>query len=118
MFDLNHILVISLAVLAFFSFCFFIIVVPIALQLSRTLNSAQHLLDTINDDLEPTINEIKESISGVKTVVQKSTTKVKSGIHNANVLIMSSVHGILAGVKEYFSSYKSNETGYNNKSKG
>ena len=106
MIDLNLTIVISLAVLAFFSFCLFVVIVPVAFQMSRTLNSMQHLLDTINDDLEPTVNQIKQSMGSVK-----------SGLHKARILVMSSTYGILTGLKDYLKSYKSNETSYNNKSR-
>ena len=117
MINLNSILVLSLATLAFISFCLLLVIIPIALQLSRTLNSTQHLLDTINDDFEPTVKEIKQSVDGVRNVIQKSTTSVKSGINNTSILLVSSAYGVLAAVKEYLSSYKINETSYNNKGK-
>lgn len=110
--DLNLVLVISLAVLAFFSFCFFVLMVPIAIQLSRTLNSAQCLLDTINE-FEGDVKDIKQNISKVRNVVSKSTELVKSNLQDVSVAVVSSVHGVLTGIKDYFSNYKSNESGYN-----
>ena len=117
MVDLNSMLVISLAALAFFSFCCLIVVVPIALQLSRTLSSAQHLLDTINDDFEPAVKEIKQSVSSVRKAVQSGSETVKYSLGDASVLVVSSAYGVLAGIKEYVTGYKNTENGYNNNHK-
>ncbi len=118
MLDLNLVVVISLGLLAFFSFCFFCVFIPVALQFSRTLHSAQDLMETINDDLEPTVKEIRQSIDGVRTVVQTGTTTIKSGINEAGILVTSCAYGVLTGIKEYLSSYKTNEKSYNYKSNG
>lgn len=113
MIDLDFILIVSLGVLAFLSFCTLIIIVPVVLQLSRTLTSLQHLTDTINDDLKPTVNEIKESVGSIKNVFKKGTDKLKSTTYATGIMAISSVHGILKGLKAYLSSYKNNETSYN-----
>ena len=115
--DLNLIIALSLSVLAFFTFCIFVILIPVAMQLNRTLSSAQFLLDSINDDLQPTVKEVKESIDNVKQLVRSSTKSVSVGINEAGILVVSSVHGLLTGVKDYLSSYKNNETSYNGKRK-
>lgn len=115
MIDLNVVVVISLVILAIFSVFILIVLIPISLQLSRTLNSAQFLLDTINDDLEPTVKEISQSITGVKKVVQKSTTAFKLGMDEAGIILISSAYGIMAGLKDYLSASKSSKTSYNGK---
>lgn len=115
--NLNLTIVISLAILAFFSFCIFVILIPIALQLSRTLNSAQHLLDTINDDIEPTVKEIKQSVDKVNSVVKRTGTVVKSGFQEAGILAISSAYGVLSAVKDYVSGFKTGKTSYNGKRK-
>ena len=107
MLDLNLVVVISLALLAFFSFCFFFVFIPVALQLSRTLSSVQNLTDTINDDFEPTVKEIRQSIDGVKR-----------GASKASILVTSTAYGVFTGIKEYLSSYKTSEKSYNYKSNG
>ena len=115
MIDLNQIIVISLAVLAFFSFCTFILIIPIAIQLSKTLSSAKFLLDTVNE-FEPEVKEVKQSIKNVKDIVRHSTSSVQSNLGETGIFVVSSVYGVLAGVKEYFSDYKNPENSYNGKS--
>ena len=112
---MNLVMVISLSVLAFFSLCFFVVLIPIALQLNRTLNSMQHLLDTVNEEIEPTVKEVKQSIDGVKNIVQKSTVVAKDAVSEAGILVVSSAYGVLAGIKDYLVSCKNVETSYNNK---
>lgn len=102
--DLNLIVSISLVVLAFSLLCLFIVIIPIAIQLSRTLGSMQNLIDTLNNDLNPTLREIKQSASSVKE--QLSMFKVAS---------KSLLCGLLVGIKDYFASYKTSETSYNGK---
>ena len=114
MLDLNTIVVISLGILAFFSLVMIIILIPIALQFSKTLSSVQNLLDTINDDVRPTIKEIKQSVYGVKDALKKGTSVLESGTNEASIFVASSAHGILAGVKEYFSACKTDENSFNN----
>ena len=114
MLDFNTIVVISLAILAFFSLVVVIVLIPIALQFSKTLSSLQSLLDTINDDVRPTVKEIKQSVYSVKDALIKGTSVLESGVSEASVFVASSAHGILAGVKEYFSVCKTNENSYNN----
>lgn len=118
MININSVLVISISALAFFSFCFFVVFVPIALQLSRTLNSAQHLIDTINDDLEPTLKEVKHSVDDVKNVVQKTTNTLKDSLSKVRMVILSSAYGILTGFKDYLSSCKTSEGSYNDNGRG
>lgn len=115
--DINHIVVISLILLVVISICTFAVVLPISMQLTKTLSSAQDLLDTINNDLEPTVKEIKESVSGVKTIVSRGATVAKLGVNETSMVITSSVYGILVGVKEYFSSYKKEKNSYNGNGK-
>lgn len=114
MIDLNLIVVISLAILAFFSFCTFIVIIPLAFQLSRTLSSAKFLFDTVNE-FEPEVREVKQNIKNVKSVLHQSTLLAKSNMGETGVFLMSSVYGIVAGVKEYFSDCKSSESGYNDR---
>ena len=111
--DLNTVVVISLGILAFFSLILIVIIVPLALQFSKALSSFQSLLDTINDDVRPTVKEIKQSVSGVKDALQKGTSVLESNIGEVSVFVASSVHGILTGVKEYFFACKTGENGYN-----
>ena len=114
MLDLNTIIVISLAVLALFSLVLMMVLVPIAFQFSRALSSLQSLLDTINDDVKPTVKEIKQSVYGVKDALKKGTSVLEASVNEANVFVASSAHGLLTGVKEYFSACKTNESSYNN----
>ena len=110
MFDFNLLLIISLAVLAFFLFCIFIVILPVAWQLSKTLSSVQYLLDTLNG-FEEDIKEIRQSISDVKSVVQVGSGAVKSSVEGASVFVKSSLAGVLAGIREYFSPCKTNDNG-------
>ena len=112
--DLNTIVVISLAILAFFSLVMVIVLIPIALQFSKTLGSVQSLLDTINDDVKPTVKEIKQSVYGVKDALTRGTSVLESGVSEASIFAVSSAHGVLAGVKEYLSGCKTDENSYNN----
>lgn len=112
MFDFNLLLIISLAVLAFFLFCIFIVILPVAWQLSKTLSSVQYLLDTLNG-FEEDIKEIRQSINDVKSVVKVSSGAVKSSVEEASVFVKSSLAGVLAGIREYFSPCKTNDNGYN-----
>ena len=113
MLDLNTIIVISLAVLAFFSLVAIIVLIPIALQFSRTLSSLQGLLDMINDDVSPTVKEIKQSVSRVKDTLTKSSSVLESSVSEASIFAASAAHGVLASVKEYFSVCKTDENSYN-----
>ena len=115
MLDLNLMMIISLTVLALFSIVFFIVLIPIALQLSRTLSSAQRLIDTVND-FEAEVKEIKHNIQNVKVAVKQGGTIVKANVDEAGVILVSSMYGILAGIKEYFLSYKKSENSYNSNS--
>jgi hypothetical protein len=101
MIDINVILGISLAILAFTAVCLLIVVVPVALQCHRTLNSAQHLIDVINDDLEPALKDIKCGVNNVKNVVNKYSGTAKSVIDNAGIAIVSTSHGLMTGIKSY-----------------
>jgi len=112
--DLNTIVVISLAILAFFSLIVVIVLIPLALQFSKTLSSLKSLLDTINDDVSPTVKEIKQSVYGVKKALAKGTSVLESNVGEASIFVASSAHGLLTGVKEYFSSCKTDENSYNN----
>ncbi len=114
MLDLNTIVVISLAILAFFSLIVVIVLIPLALQFSKTLSSLKSLLDTINDDVSPTVKEIKQSVYGVKEALAKGTSVFESNVGEASIFVASSAHGLLTGVKEYFSSCKTDENSYNN----
>ncbi len=104
--DINLLVVLSLVLLVVIALCTFAVILPIAMQFSKTLGSAQTLLDTINNDLEPTVKEIKESVVVVKDVVSKGSASVKSGVSSAGVVLTSSTYGLLAGIKEYLTSYK------------
>ena len=115
--DLNLIIVVSLVILTFITFCCFVVLLPIALQTSKTLSSLQSLIDTINNGVGPTVKEVKDSIYNVKDIVQRSTSKAKSTASKTGMLIVSSAYGILTGIKKYLSSYKTTENGYNNKMK-
>jgi len=98
--DINQLVIYSLILLSIISLCTFAVILPIAMQTSRTLSSAQNLLDTINNDLEPTVKEIKNSMSSVKSVFNET-----------NVAITSSTYGVLVGVKDYLSSCRKNKNG-------
>ncbi|MBI2995774.1 MAG: hypothetical protein HYY52_03610 [Candidatus Melainabacteria bacterium] len=111
--DLNLVIVFSFVILTFTSICMLVVLVPVALQLSKTLSSAQSLIDLVNDDFEPTIKGVKESIGNVKTLVKTGSKTIRAGINEAGVIILSSASGILAGVRDYFCSYKNDETSYN-----
>lgn len=116
MFDLNQILVISLAVLAFFSFCFLVLLIPVVFQLIRTLNSAQLFLDSVND-FKPTIDELKGNINKVRGFVDRGSKSIKEKIYETRVCIASSAYGLLAGFREYLASYKSMKNSYNSNGK-
>ena len=116
MLDINLIIALSLAALAFFSFCLFVVIVPVSMQLSRTLASIQNLLDTIHEDIEPAVKEIKQSVDDVRNTVKKCTSKVKSGINEANVFLVSTAYGLTSGIRDYFTRCKNNETSYNGNS--
>ncbi len=113
MVDLNVLVVISLGILAVVSLCLIVVLIPIASQLIRTLNSAQHLLDIVNDDLEPTVKEIKDSVSTVREFVKTGSSKIRTELDKLQVVLGSSVYGLYCGVKEYVTSYKTDETSYN-----
>ena len=113
--DLNLIVVVSLAVLAFFSLCLFAVLIPISMQLSKTLSSIQYLLDTINY-FGPEVKDFKETLHSVKSVVRKGAKNIESNVDEAGIFVASSASGILAGVKEYLASYKTSKNGYNDKS--
>lgn len=117
MIDLNFIIGISLGILAFFSFCLFVIVVPVVLQLSRTLSSVQHLIDIINDDLEPTVKDIKENLFEVKNKIQKNSVILKTFFKKTQIIVVSGVYGLLYGIKDYLYSTTNQETSYNGKDK-
>ena len=106
MLDLNTVVVISLGILAFFSIVLAMILIPIALQCSRTLGSLQNLIDTINNDVKPAVKEIKQSVYGVKDSLERGTNE-------ASIFVASSAYGILTGVKEYLSPCKTNKSSYN-----
>ena len=115
MLDLNLIIGLSLTVLAFCTFSILLVIVSIAFQFYKTLNSAQHLIDTVND-FEPDVKEIKDSIRNVRKIVGKGSNALKGNLDEVNIFLVSSAHGILTGVREYFSScksYKTSKNGYN-----
>lgn len=114
MIDLNHILVISISVLAFFSFCFFVVLIPIVFQLLKTLNSLQYLLDTVNS-FDTDVREVKENINKVKNVVRRSTDVFGTRFRDIGILFTSSAYGFIVGLKKYFSGYKTPENSYNDK---
>lgn len=114
MLDLNTIVVMSLAILAVFSLILIVIIVPLALQLSKTLSAFQSLLDTVNNDVSPTVKDIKESFYGVKDVLKSGTSLFEDRFSETSILFSSSMHGLLVGIKEYFATCKTDETGYNN----
>ena len=105
--DINFVIGTSVVILAVCMFCILIIIVPVALQYYKTLTSIQNLVETVNDDLEPAIKEIKDSITGVKKTVKKVSEPLASSINKASVAILSSAHGIVAGIKNYISTSKS-----------
>jgi predicted PurR-regulated permease PerM len=98
--DINQLVIYSLILLSIISLCTFAVILPIAMQTSRTLSSAQNLLDTINNDLEPTVKEIKNSVHSVK-----------SAFNQTNVAITSSTYGVLIGVKDYLASCRKEKNG-------
>lgn len=114
MLDLNNVLVLSIAVLAFFSFCIFIILIPVVYQLLKTLSAFQHMLDTVNS-FDSDVRELKENVSKVKGIVRKSTSLFDSVFKNIGVFLISSAYGMAVGVKEYFSPYKTTNNIYDGK---
>ena len=113
MLDLNTIVVISLAVLAVFSLVLILILVPLALQFSKALGSLQSLLDIINNDVSPAVKEIKQSVYGVKDALKKGSSVFQDNVNEASILVASTAHGVLTGVKEYLSVSKTEEKSYN-----
>lgn len=108
MVDINLLIGISLLALAFIMFCVLLVLIPIAWQLFRTLNAAQSLIETINEDLKPTAIEIKQSINELKRVFNKCTSPITKVIDKVKVPIVSSYHGIVSAVKNYLSNYNNN----------
>lgn len=115
MVDLNLIIGISLVVLAISMCCVLILLVPITLQLYRTLNSYQQLLDIINDDIKPTVKEIKRGVSEIKTTFNKYSSPLTSAASKISIALASSAHGLLTGVKTYIDNLKDEKTSYNGK---
>ncbi len=107
--DLNQLVVLSLILLALVSVLTFAVILPLAMQASRTLSSAQNLLNTINNDLEPTAKEIRETVNGVKDIFSKGSETVNKGVKVANVAVKSGAFGFLVGLKNYFNSYKNSD---------
>lgn len=102
--DLNLMIVLSLFLLAICSFGVLITLIILGVQLSKTLTSAQSLMSLIQNDLEPTVKEIKESVANIKNIFQQCTTPLSSAVEKAGVAVSSLVHGIQTGVKSYFAS--------------
>ncbi len=113
MLDLNTIVVISLAILAFFSLVLIIVLIPLAMQFSRTLSSMQNVIDIINYDVTPTVKEIKQSIVQAKGVLKKGSSVLQDSTSEVSILVSSAAHGLFTGVKEYLSVCKTEENGYN-----
>lgn len=104
--DINFVIGVSVVILTVCMFCILIVIVPVALQYHKTLSSIQNLVDTVNEDLEPAVKEIKNSITGVKTTVKKISEPLVSSVNKASVALISSAHGIVTGIKNYISSCK------------
>ena len=102
--DLNLMIVLSLFLLAICSFGVLITLIILGVQLSKTLTSAQSLMSLIQNDLEPTVKEIKESVANIKNIFQQCTTPLSSAVEKAGVAVSSLVYGIQTGVKSYFAS--------------
>lgn len=113
MIDLNTVMIISLVVLAIVSLCLFIVLIPIALQFIRTLNSFQHLIDMINSDLKPTLGEIKAGVSNIRSSIQKCTEPTKTILQEVNIKAVSTLHGFLTGLRTYLMSCKDIKASYN-----
>ena len=113
MIDLNTILIVSLAILAFVSIILLTVLVPIAIQFSRTLNSLQCFLDVVNDEVTPTVKEVKQSVYGVKNLLHKGSNIVNYSLTEARTLALASVHGFVSGFKNYLSTCKTDESSYN-----
>ena len=116
MLDLNTLIVVSLAVLAFLAFILVIVLIPIAMQLSRTLGSMQVFFDTVNDDVRPAVKEIKQGVYTVKGALYKCSALARHGATQGRDFIVSSAHGVLVGVKEYLSACKTDQNSYNGRS--
>ncbi|MBI1857704.1 MAG: hypothetical protein HYR97_01090 [Candidatus Melainabacteria bacterium] len=99
--DWHLIISVSLAVLAGTTLIMLIVLIPLALQFHRTLTSAQHLFDTINDDLEPAMKEIKQGVTEIRSRVKQYSSPVTSVFNKLSVVLASSAHGVLTGVKKY-----------------
>lgn len=106
MIDINLIIALSLVVLTICTFCILIVIVPVALQYHRTLNSIQHLVDTINDEVEPMVKEISKSVTQVKSAVGKVTSPVKETVNKVGIALISSAHGVVTGLKEYLTTLR------------
>lgn len=113
----NVVVVFSLGFLALAMLLLVWRVVPLLQQLSSTAYSANSLLRTIEKEVEPTAGELRELLHGVNQLRSITTqqvtevgTKVEDITGNVNQLVgtatkESSVvgHGLLAGIKAYFS---------------
>lgn len=113
MFDLNTALVISLSVLAFISVICACVLIPLAIQFSNTMSSVKSFLDMVDDEVRPAVKEVKESIFGVKSLVKQGSKLMQNSIIETKTLVTASVHGVICGVKDYFSACKSDESSYN-----
>ncbi len=114
MVDLNLLLVFSFVIFTLLFFCFFVVMIPVVYQLVKALSSLQRLMDTVSD-FEPEVKEVKESIRNVKNLFSKSSSSIRTNLNEASIMTVSVAHGVLTGVKEYFSSCKTVENSYNGK---
>ena len=111
--DLNLILVISVVLLTFFTFCLLLVLIPLAIQLKTTITSIQTLLDSLGG--------VSQNIGFAKSVIEKSRMTFGSQIKRTGILVVSGIYGVLSGIKNYLGSCgeKEKETSYNGRrSKG
>ena len=113
MISLDSILIYSSLLVAIVFICTLAILIPVTIQLSKTLTSAQYLIDTINNELMPTLAEAKSGTENMKKAFIIGSYFMKNTINKAGIFLISGTHGVLTGVKNYLADCKSIKTSYN-----
>lgn len=97
---------ISLAILAISALLALILFSPIIWQLFKALNTVNHLLDVVQEDLEPIVREISKNVSDVKNKVTDYSSNCKLRFTEVGVSAVSTAHGFLSGLKSYVESLR------------
>lgn len=110
--SLDYVVAISLAVLAVSFLGIFIVLIPIGVQLTKLISSMQHLVNNLNDEIQPVVKELRASFDNVKTVVNKCSNSTKDVIDKTKDTVVSITHGVLTGLKAFFKD-KGSKSRYN-----